>query len=208
MVRTSLLTLAVVVAAAISTTMISQPLALAQGQAQGQGGIVVVLDMVRVFKAHPGHQAAIKRIEDRAEEMRLDFQKQQIALQENAKKAASQYQGSQLDQIEIQLRQEEVALQTKARQAQTELMKSEAEAFYKTHAEVMTIVQELCQQYSIGLVLGYDSEPIDPNRPESVIRGVQRSVVYQTNDLTDHVLHKIPGAVQAASAEAQPTTRR
>lgn len=210
MVRTSLLTLAVVVAAAFSTTVIPQPLALAQGQAQaqGQGGIVVVLDMVRVFKAHPGHQAAIKRIEARAEEMRLDFQKQQIALQEKAKQASAQYQSSQLDQIEIQLRQEEVALQTKARQAQTELMKSEAEAFYKTHSEVMTIVQELCQKYGVGLVLGYDSEPIDPNRPESVIRGVQRSVVYQTNDLTDHVLHKIPGAVQAASAEAQPTTRR
>ncbi len=206
MVRTSLLTLAMFVAAAISTTAISHPQALAQGQ--GQGGIVVVLDMVRIFKAHPGHQAAMSRIEARAEEMRKEFQQQQIALQEKAKQASSQYQGSQLDQIEIQLRQEEVALQTKARQAQTELMKSEAEAFYKTHSEVMTIVQELCQQYNIGLVLGYDSEPIDPNRPESVIRGVQRSVVYQTNDLTDHVLHKIPGAVQAASAEAQPTTRR
>lgn len=205
MVRTSLLTMAAVVAVAVSTTL-SQSQSLAQGQ--GQGGIVVVLDMVRVFKAHPGHQAAMSRIEARAEEMRKDFQQQQIALQEKAKQAASQYQGTQLDQIEIQLRQEEVALQTKARQAQTELMKSEAEAFYKTHSEVMTIVQELCQQYNIGLVLGYDSEPIDPNRPESVIRGVQRSVVYQTNDLTDHVLHKIPGAVQAASSEAQPTTRR
>jgi len=208
MVRASLITLATFVAAATLTTLVSQPSALAQGQ----GGIVVVLDMVRVFKAHPGHQAAMTRIEARAEEMRKDFQQQQIALQEKAKQAASQYQGSQLDQIEIQLRQEEVTLQTKARQAQTELMKSEAEAFYKTHSEVMTIVQELCQQYNIGLVLGYDSEPIDPNRPESVIRGVQRSVVYQTNDLTDHVLHKIPGAIpgagQAATAEAQPTTRR
>lgn len=205
MVRTSLVTMAACVAIALTTTVAPSP-AAAQGQAQG--GIVVVLDMVRVFKAHPGHQAAMSRIEARAEEMRKDFQQQQIALQEKAKQAAAQYQGSQLDQIEIQLRQEEVALQTKARQAQTELMKSEAEAFYKTHSEVMTIVQELCQQYNIGLVLGFDSEPIDPNRPESVIRGVQRSVVYQTNDLTDHVLLKIPGAVQAASSDAQPTTRR
>jgi Skp family chaperone for outer membrane proteins len=181
---------------------------VAQGQAPESPGIVAVLDMVRVFKAHPGHQAAMVKIEARAEELRKDFQQQQIALQEKAKAAATQYQGAQLDSIEITLRQEEVALQTKARQAQTELMKSEAEAFYKTHAEVMTIVQTLCQRYNVGLVLGYDSEPIDPNRPESVIRGVQRSVVYKTNDLTDHVLHEIPGAIRAAGNEAAPATRR
>lgn len=197
MVRTSLVTLAVLASLFGSTAATH-----AQGQApnQAQPGIVVVLDMVRIFKAHPGHQAAMSKIEARAEEMRKDFQAQQVALQEKAKQASAQFQGSQLDNVEVQLRQEEVGLQTKARQAQTELMKSEAEAFYKTHSEVMTVVQELCQQYNVGLVLGYDSEPIDPSRPESVIRGVQRSVVYHTNDLTDHVLHRIPGAVNAADA--------
>jgi len=207
MVRTSLVTLAVV-GFLFGSTAATQ----AQGQAttQAQPGMVVVLDMVKIFKAHPGHQAAIAKIEARAEEMRKDFQAQQIALQEKAKQASVQYQGAQMDSIEVQLRQEEVALQTKARQAQTELMKSEAETFYKTHSEVMIIVQELCQQYNVGLVLGFDSEPIDPNRPESVIRGVQRSVVYHTNDLTDFVLHRIPGAVKTADAGVQPaagTTR-
>lgn len=205
MVRTSLITLAIL-ASTFSCVATTQ----AQGQPQGQAqpGIVVVLDMVKVFKAHPGHQAAMTKIEARAEEMRKDFQAQQVALQDKAKQAEQQYQGAQRDQIEIQLRQEEVALQTKARQAQTELMKSEAEAFYKTHAEVMTIVQELCQQYNVGLVLGYDSEPIDPSRPESVIRGVQRSVVYHTNDLTDHVLHRLGQATQTANSGTQPTTTR
>ncbi|MDP1564066.1 MAG: OmpH family outer membrane protein [Pirellulaceae bacterium] len=195
MVRASLITVAV-----LASSLISVATTQAQGQAPGQAqpGLVVVLDMVRIFKAHPGHQAAMAKIEARAEEMRKSFQAQQVDLQEKAKKAASQYQGAQLDQIEITLRQDEVKLQTQARQAQTELMKSEAEAFYKTHSEVMTIVQELCQQYNVGLVLGYDSEPIDPSRPESVIRGVQRSVVYHSNDLTDHVLHRIPGAVKTA----------
>ncbi len=206
MVRASLVTLAILVASFVSVSGLH-----AQGQANGQPtgqaqpGIVVVLDMVRVFKAHPGHQAAMKKIEARAEEMRKDFQAQQIALQDKAKQAGAEYQGAQLDAIEITLRQEEVALQTKARQAQTELMKSEAEAFYKTHSEVMTIVQELCVQYNVGLVLGFDSEPIDPSRPESVIRGVQRSVVYHSNDLTDHVLHRIPGAIRTADAGAAGT---
>jgi Skp family chaperone for outer membrane proteins len=204
MVRTSVVKLLM----GLSLVLWTAAPAAAQGQSQAQPGIVAVLDMVRVFKAHPGHQAAMAKIEARAEELRKDFQQQQIALQEKAKQAASQYQGAQLDTIEITLRQEEVGLQTKARQAQTELMKSEAEAFYKTHAEVMTIVQGLCEQYNIGLVLGYDSEPIDPNRPESVIRGVQRSVVYKTNDLTDHVLHQIPGAIRAAGTETTPATRR
>lgn len=210
MVRSNLVTLAVLAATLVSvsaTQAQGQPQAQAQGQTQP--GMVVVLDMVRVFKAHPGHQAAIKTIEARAEAMRKDFQAQQIALQEKAKQASQQYQGTQLDAIEITLRQEEVALQTKARQAQTELMKSEAETFYKTHSEVMTIVQELCKQYNVGLVLGFDSEPIDPSRPESVIRGVQRSVVYHTNDLTAFVLQRIPGAIvtdQTADAGVRPAT--
>jgi Skp family chaperone for outer membrane proteins len=199
MVRASFVAVA---ALALSFGAVAQTQAQGTSTGQSQPGIVVVLDMVRIFKAHPGHQAAMAKIEARAEEMRKDFQAQQIALQEKAKQAAAQYQGAQLDQIEITLRQDEVKLQTQARQAQTELMKSEAEAFYKTHSEVMTVVQELCQQYNVGLVLGYDSEPIDPSRPESVIRGVQRSVVYHTNDLTDHVLHRIPGAIRTADAGA------
>lgn len=211
MVRASLITVAVLASSLISVAATqAQGQAPTQAQGQAQPGIVVVLDMVRIFKAHPGHQAATAKIEARAEEMRKSFQAQQVELQEKAKQASTQYQGAQLDQIEITLRQDEVKLQTQARQAQTELMKSEAEAFYKTHSEVMTIVQELCQQYNVGLVLGYDSEPIDPSRPESVIRGVQRSVVYHSNDLTDHVLHRIPGAVKptvAAGAGPTGTTR-
>lgn len=186
MVRTSLVTMAV-----LAATFICVASTQAQAQTQPQAGMVVVFDMVKIFRLHAGHKAAMAKIEARAEEMRKEFQGQQVDLQNRAKQAEQEYKGAQRDQIEIQLRQEEVALQTRARQAQTELMKSEAEAFYKTHSEVMAAVQELCQQYNVGLVLSYDSEPIDPSRPESVIRGVQRSVVYQTNDLTPHVMHRL-----------------
>ena len=123
--------------------------------------------------------------------------------------AAAEFQPAQMNEVEIQLRQEEVALQTKARQAQTELMKSEAEAFYKTHNEVMAILQQLCKKFNVSVVLRYDSEPIDPSKPETVIRGVQRSVVFASNDLTPHVMHELgiaPTNNPTTAASSQPAT--
>jgi len=187
-----------VAVAAVLALSIPAPL-LAQNDQSPAGGIVAVLDLAKVFESHPGHKAAMGRIEARAEQMRQEFQEQQVKLQQKAREAAQNYQGAQLDQVEIQLRQEEVALQTKARQAQNELMKSEAEAFYKTYEEVMAEVRELCKMYNVALVLRYDSEPIDPSKPETVIRGVQRSVVYWTSDLTPLVLQKVAGANTAGN---------
>ncbi len=207
--RAKLVTLVVLLSVfgPMSTTGVAQ-------ENQG-GGLVAVLDLAKVFEAHPGHREAMARIEARAESMRKSFQEQQVSLQERAKNAANQFQGAQLNEVEIQLRQEEVKLQTTARQAQTELMKSEAEAFYKTHDEVMTILQQLCKKYNVSVVLRHDSEPIDPSRPETVIRGVQRSVVFAANDLTPHVLHELSTTASApatattnATSQPAPATRR
>jgi outer membrane protein len=193
----------VAIAVWCSVALIGLSASQAQGQPAGQartGGIVAVLDLAKVFESHPGHKAKMQAIEARAEEMKKSFQEQQVALQEKAKNAAQQYQGAQLDAIEIQLRQEEASLQTRARQAQTELMKSEAEAFFETHTEIMGIVTTLCQKFDVAVVLRHDSEPIDPSRPETVIRGVQRSVVFASNDLTPHVLHEINQTSTASAA--------
>ncbi|GEM_PF-934986 len=201
--------LTIALAAVFSFALIqSAPIASAVAQngqtpAQAQnGGIVAVLDLAKVFELHPGHIAKMAQIQKRAEAMKIDFQQQQITLQEKAKQATTQYKGEQLNGIEVTLRQEEVTLQTKARQAQTELMKSEAEAYYQTYEEVMGHVKSLCTQYNVSLVLRYDSEPIDPSKPETVIRGVQRSVVHATQDLTPLVVGKVGGVMPPANTTA------
>lgn len=208
----SLLMATATMSAFVGMTLIANPVSGQEQQAAGgNGGMVVTLDLAKVFDLHPGHNAKIKSIESRAEQMKQDFQKQQLDLQNQVKEAAAQFQGAKLDEMEVQLRQQEVALQTKARQAQTELMKSEADAYFQTYEQVMGEVRNLCQEYNIALVLRSDNEPIDPSNPGTVIRGVQRSVVYAAVDLTPHVLNKLgidPAAQTSTAAQATGTQQR
>lgn len=175
--------IALMVAAVLSLSIVSPASAQAQ-QAQSNGGIVAVLDLALIFESDPTHKQTIQQLETDAEKMKADFQNQQVALQTRAKEASTTLNGEALNSMEVKLQQDNVSLQVKARQAQADLMKREAEAYYQTYNRVMQQVDKVCKDYNVSVVLRWDSTPIDPANPGTVIRGVQRSVVFAKFDLT------------------------
>lgn len=180
--------IALMVAAVLSLSIVSP--ASAQ-QAQSNGGIVAVLDLALIFESDPTHKQTIQKLESDAEQMKADFQNQQVALQNRAKEASANLKDDALNSMEVKLQQENVSLQVQARQAQANLMKREAEAYYQTYNRVMQQVDKVCKDYNVSVVLRWDSTPIDPANPGTVIRGVQRSVVFAKFDLTPVVARQM-----------------
>ena len=71
---------------------------------------------------------------------------------------------------------------------------------FHAYEDIQLKVQEFCQQYGIQLVIRFNREPIDKTKPQEVMIGIQRPIVYQNAlDITNHIIRALG---------AQPTTHQ
>lgn len=163
-----------------------------QAQEQGQGGIVAVLDVAKVFKEHAQFNASMEAIKKEIEVFEEDFRGKRESLQ-NQIRALQSLQGQpEFKTEEAALARKEADLQIEANQKRAEILSKEAEIYYSTYNEVVATVARLSGSYGISLVIRYDSGAIDQTDRASVIKGVNRSVVFQRDlDLTSLVLQEL-----------------
>ena len=163
-----------------------------QAQEQGQGGIVAVLDVAKVFKEHAQFNASMEAIKKEIEVFEEDFRGKRESLQ-NQIRALQSLQGQpEFKTEEAALARKEADLQIEANQKRAEILSKEAEIYYSTYNEVVATVARLSGSYGITLVIRYDSGAIDQTDRASVIKGVNRSVVFQRDlDLTTLVLQEL-----------------
>ena len=163
-----------------------------QAQEQGQSGIVAVLDVAKVFKEHAQFNASMEAIKKEIEVFEEDFRGKRESLQ-NQIRALQSLQGQpEFKTEEAALARKEADLQIEANQKRAEILSKEAEIYYSTYNEVVATVARLSGSYGISLVIRYDSGAIDQTDRASVIKGVNRSVVFQRDlDLTALVLQEL-----------------
>ncbi len=176
------------------------PLISTSLMAQETGGVVVVLDVAKVFKANTSFDTQMEQIKTEANALQVKVQGQQQSIQERAQQVSEmEANTTERNQMEAQLEQEQAALRTQARQSETDLLNREAQAYFATYTEMQRVVASLAAEHNISLVLRYDSEDIDPNNRGEVIKGVNRSIVFHRDlDLTDMVI----AGMNPASANA------
>ena len=167
---------------------------------EGNGGMVAVLDVAKVFEENSTFNSRMDAIKDEAEQLKASMEQEQAALQQKAQPLKEYKPGSpEFNQLQAQLEQETTALRTKAQQANTELLNREAQIYYATYSQMQSVVAEIATQYNVNLIIRFDSKPIDPDNRGEVIKGVNRNIVYQMNlDLTSMVVEKM--------ATGSPTT--
>jgi len=54
----------------------------------------------------------------------------------------------------------------------------EATAYADTYREIEKVVETICRERDIGIVIRFSSDPMNPNDRSSVLQGVNRPVVY------------------------------
>lgn len=170
-------------------------------KAQESGGMVAVLDVVKVFESNTVFNDRMNAIKAEAEQFKMQMEQQQAALQQKAAPLKDYKPGSpEFNQLQAQLEQETASLRTQAQQTNTELLNREARIYFDTYVKLQQAVAELATQYNINLIIRFDSQPIDPDNRGEVIKGVNRNIVYQKNlDLTSMVIEKM-AAASATSA--------
>ena len=154
---------------------------------------VAVIDMGQAFKQHNDFREAMEKV-------KKDFQV--FAKKLNTAKAEIQDLNAQLKllepgtaahaTLERQIARDAANLQADSALKKKEWMNREAAIFAETYRDIKREVARFARANKIGLVLRYSSEPMDEEQRDSVLKGVNKTVVFQDQiDITDDIIRAV-----------------
>jgi Skp family chaperone for outer membrane proteins len=181
---------AIMVAIVTLTTFVPESVsaqAPAQAPAQASpsmGHRIAVVDVAYIFKTHPGIRAEVASIENDMKAFQAEVKTKQTELQQLAGKLKQykvgtvEYQG-----LEKQIAQGDSELRLQMAGKKRELADAEARIYFQNYERITAGVKVMADFYKINLVLRYNSDKMDLEKPDTVIRGVMRNIVHHDEDL-------------------------
>lgn len=171
----------------------------------GAGPRLALLDVTRIFKAHERFKLQMndmKRDVEAAEKMvrteRDDINKTATEVLPRFEKGTQQY-----AETEEQLANRQAKLAVLVQRTKNEFLQREATIYHNVYQEIWQATDYFCKQNSIDMVLRFNGEPVDVQRPDSVLTFINKPVVWYDPglDITDQILAVVnrPGAAPATA---------
>lgn len=166
------------------------PAAPRAAAAAAQGTSVAVIDLQEVFDRHLRFKAAMDNINKDTEQLNAQFRNDQKELQKMMEKLKELKPGSpDYKRQEEATAQFESNLRVQAQLQRKEVGERQAKQLYQTYEEVLAAVQSFADRNGISLVIQFSADEIEPANPQSIMRGVNRAVVYQRNlNITEYII--------------------
>ena len=164
---------------------------------------VAVVDVAYIFKNHQGIKAQVTRVENdlKAYDAELKVKREEL------KTAAEQLKQFKVGSPEYAAQEEKVAsMESKLRldmaRKRKELADAEAKIYYENYQRIAEGVKFIAQHYKINLVLRYNSEDMNLDQGDTVIRGVMKNIVYHDEalDMTKGVMQYLDRIAARPSA--------
>ncbi len=195
-------------AAVVSLTGLAPGLASAQDEA---GHRIAVVDVAKIFKEHEGIRAQVKQVEQELKSYDSKLQ----GKREELKQAAEKLKTFNVGTPDYSDQEEEVAsmesrLRLDMARKRKELADAEAKIYYENYKKIASGVEFLAKHYDINLVLRYNSEAMNLEHGDSVVRGVMKNIVYHDKalDMTTGVMQYLDETMdRVASPPANSQTK-
>lgn len=167
-------------------------LTVSSASAQGTGGQptaasghrVAVVDVGKIFKEAPAIQSQIASVKEEMEAFDKQLKGKREKLQAEGQKLKQFKSGTpEYIQIEESLANMETQLRLEMGRKRQELANAEARIYYDNYQQIVASVQTVAEYNKLNLVLRYNSEEMDQEQSDSVLRGVMKNVVYHDKSL-------------------------
>jgi len=191
------------VALAILTLSVALP---GRAAADEAGHRIAVVDVAYIFKNHPGIKAQVTEVENNLKKFDGQLKGQREELKTMIEKLKAFKPGSpDYTNLEEQVASMDSKLRLDMTRKRKELAEAEAKIYYDNYQRIAAGVKFLAEHYKINLVLRYNSEDMDLDKGDSVIRGVMRNVVYhdESLDMTKAVMQYLDKTMQVANRPGQ-----
>jgi len=193
-----------------ATTAVAQQAASPGANATRFG--IAVVDVNYVFKNYSQFKTEMEAIKSDIQQAEAKLKASREGIQAKEEEA-KQFQPSspEFKQLDEDLARLKADFNIKAGRTRKDFQEREAKVYYQTYLQVSSTVQYFAQQNNIGLVLKFNGDPINPDRPEAILKAINKPVVSQNNiDITPDILALLNrggapgGAAPAASRASQP----
>lgn len=156
--------------------------------------VIAILDIGQVFGKSASHSARMTEMKADVDAFDAAVKKAAEELKQAAEKMKLLPAGSdEAAQAELQIKQQTLTLQSRIAQKKAEFLKREGEIFFDTYAEMERAIKLAARQRGVTMVLRTGSETMNRNDRDSVLKGVNRSIVYSQEeyDLTEAVIREM-----------------
>ncbi|MGE0756032.1 MAG: OmpH family outer membrane protein [Pirellulaceae bacterium] len=192
----------------------------AAAQSTGKPGTsVAVVDIKFIFDNLHGFKAAMDRIKQEYDAFEAGVRDTETQLRKRIDELKSLTPGSdEYKRIEEEITQRRAQVQLDIKRKQTQRVEDEAKVYHRAFQDVERTIASFAQRYGFDLVLQFSTSEIDPSKPDTVIRGLNRLVIYQNRlNITQYVLDELnrmspaptgvtsPSGVPAPSGVTAPT---
>jgi Skp family chaperone for outer membrane proteins len=177
------------------------PTAAPAARAATSAGTIALIDVSLVFDKHARFQAEMEAMKNEVKAYEQVLRTAQAELQAAMEKLKQYQPGSDLykkGEEDLARKSNELKLQSALKRK--EFLEREAEAYFRVYREVESVVGAFAQRNGITLVLRYSAQEINSKDRESVLRGINRPVVYRQPylDITETILSHLNIAARPA----------
>jgi len=178
----------------ISLAVAQTPSPARSGQPTG-GPRLALIDVTKIFKTHA-------RFKQQMEEMKRDVQTaesrvktERDAIDRIAREVLPQLNKGTKDyaDTEEQLANRQAKLAVDVQRQKNEFLQRESMIYHNVYQEILQATDYFCRAHSIDMVLRFNGEQVDVQRPDSVLTFINRPVVWYDPglDITDAILQDV-----------------
>jgi Skp family chaperone for outer membrane proteins len=178
-------------AAGLALMLIAPPVSAQTAAPAGYTPPVATLDLAYLFRNHVRYKQADEALRAEVTAAEQTFTQEQQAMQELAKRAKEYKQGSpEFKAIEEELARKEADLRLRGAIMQKNFAEKKAKIYFDVLQEIKNIVRYHSEQSGILMVVNFNGDAIDGANPQSVMRGLNETVLYQHRsvDITPVIL--------------------
>ncbi len=183
--------------------------AAAQAPSRPVGPSVALLDVSYIFKNHARFKSMMQDMKADVERAEGQVRSERDAIGKLAERLNEFRKGSvEYKQLETELTKRQADLSVQVTLQKNEFLQREATIYHNVYEEILQATDYYSQQNGISMVVRFNGDPVDVQRPDSVLAHINQQVVwYQKNmDITPAILQELNrNAVNPGPARAAPT---
>lgn len=167
---------------------------------------VATLDLAYLFRNHARYKQLDDALKVEVQQAEQTFTAEQKSMQELARRLQEYKAGSpEYKAIEEELARKEADLRLRGAIMQKNFAEKKAKIYFDVLQDVKNYVRYHAEQHGIMMVVNFNGDEVDGTNPQSVMRGLNETVVYQHRsvDITPVILelcNKGAGVVPNPSA--------
>jgi outer membrane protein len=177
----------------LAVAQTTTPAAAAQPAAGGSR--LALIDITRIFKTHARFKQMMEDMKQAVQAAEARVKAERIAIDKLIQEALPALNKGTKDyaDMEEQIANRQAKLAVDVNRQKGEFLQRESMIYHQVYQEILQATDYFCKQRGIDMVLRFNGEPVDVQRPDSVLNFINRPVVWYDPglDITEFVLQDV-----------------